>query len=67
MSAVATDPDGLVNRQAAKERNLQRVRQALAYALDVPALLRNLYAGMGKPYGGGLADTDFGYNPTLKP
>jgi peptide/nickel transport system substrate-binding protein len=45
----------------------KRVRQALAYALDVPALIRNLYAGMGKPYSGGLADTDFGYNPTLKP
>jgi peptide/nickel transport system substrate-binding protein len=45
----------------------KRVRQALAYALDVPALIRNLYAGMGKPYGGGLADTDFGYNSALKP
>ncbi|HEX6775752.1 MAG TPA: ABC transporter substrate-binding protein [Methylomirabilota bacterium] len=45
----------------------KRVRQALAYALDVPALIRNLYAGMGKPYSGGLADTDFGYNSALKP
>ena len=45
----------------------KRVRQALNYALDVPALIKNLYAGMGKPYGGGLADTDFGYNPALKP
>jgi peptide/nickel transport system substrate-binding protein len=45
----------------------KRVRQALAYALDVPALIRNLYAGMGKPYSGGLADTDFGQNPALKP
>jgi peptide/nickel transport system substrate-binding protein len=45
----------------------KRVRQALAYALDVPALIRNLYAGMGKPFSGGLADTDFGYNPALKP
>src|SRR6266481_8222613 len=39
----------------------KRVRQALAYALDVPALIKNLYAGMGKPYSGGVADTDFGY------
>jgi peptide/nickel transport system substrate-binding protein len=31
----------------------KRVRQALAYALDVPALIKNLYAGMGKPYSGG--------------
>jgi peptide/nickel transport system substrate-binding protein len=45
----------------------KRVRQALAYALDVPALIKNLYAGMGKPYSGGLADTDFGFNPALKP
>jgi len=45
----------------------KRVRQALAYALDVPALIRNLYAGTGKPYSGGVADTDFGYNPALKP
>jgi peptide/nickel transport system substrate-binding protein len=45
----------------------KRVRQAMAYALDVPALIKNLYAGMGKPYSGGLVDTDFGYNPALKP
>ena len=45
----------------------KRVRQALAYALDVPALIKNLYAGTGKPYSGGLADTDFGHNPSLKP
>jgi len=44
-----------------------RVRQALHYALDVNALIKNLYAGMGKPMSGGLADTDFGYNPGLKP
>jgi peptide/nickel transport system substrate-binding protein len=45
----------------------KRVRQALHYALDVPSLIRNLYAGQGKPFSGGLADTDFGYNPALKP
>jgi peptide/nickel transport system substrate-binding protein len=45
----------------------KRVRQALHYALDVNALVKNLYAGMGKPFSGGLADTDFGYNPSLKP
>ncbi|HTY78150.1 MAG TPA: ABC transporter substrate-binding protein [Candidatus Bathyarchaeia archaeon] len=45
----------------------KRVRQALAYALDVPALIKNLFGGMGKPYSGGLADTDFGFNPALKP
>ena len=45
----------------------RRVRQALHYALDVPALVKNLYAGQGKPYSGGVADTDFGFNPALKP
>jgi peptide/nickel transport system substrate-binding protein len=45
----------------------KRVRQAMHYALDVPAIVRSLYAGMGKPFSGGLADTDFGHNPGLKP
>ncbi len=45
----------------------RRVRQALHYALDVNAIVKNLYAGQGRPFSGGLADTDFGYNPALKP
>jgi peptide/nickel transport system substrate-binding protein len=45
----------------------KRVRQAMTYALDVPAIIKNLYAGMGKPFSGGVADTDFGYNSALKP
>jgi peptide/nickel transport system substrate-binding protein len=45
----------------------KRVRQAMHYGLDVPAIVRSLYAGMGKPFSGGLADTDFGYNAALKP
>lgn len=45
----------------------RRVRQALHYALDVPSIVRNLYAGQGRPFSGGLADTDFGHNPALKP
>ncbi len=45
----------------------KRVRQAMTYALDVPAIVKNLYAGMGKPFSGGVADTDFGYNSALKP
>jgi peptide/nickel transport system substrate-binding protein len=45
----------------------KRARQALHYALDVPSIVRNLYAGQGKPFGGGVADTDFGYNAALKP
>ena len=45
----------------------KRVRQAMHHALDVPAIIRSLFAGLGKPMAGGLADTDFGFNPTLKP
>jgi peptide/nickel transport system substrate-binding protein len=45
----------------------KRVRQALHLALDVDSLIKTLYAGMGKPMSGGLADTDFGYNPALQP
>ena len=45
----------------------KRVRQALHHGLDVNGLIKNLYAGMGKPFSGGLADTDFGYNAALKP
>src|SRR2546426_4077592 len=44
-----------------------RVRQALHLALDVDGLVKNLYAGMGRPMSGGLADTDFRYTPPLKP
>ena len=45
----------------------KRVRQAMHYALDIDSIVKNLYAGQGKPFSGGLADTDFGYNPELKP
>src|SRR4030095_12707348 len=44
----------------------KRVRQALPYAVDVPSIVKNLYAGQGKPFTGGVADTDFGFNPALK-
>src|SRR5437762_5582304 len=45
----------------------KRVRQALHYAMDVQSIVKNLYAGQGRALSGGLADTDFGYNPELKP
>jgi peptide/nickel transport system substrate-binding protein len=47
--------------------NDKRVRQALQYAVDVPAIIRNIYAGQGKPLSGGVADVDFGHNPAIKP
>jgi len=45
----------------------RRVRQAMHHALDVQSIVKNLYAGQGKPFSGGLADTDFGHNTALKP
>ena len=45
----------------------KRVRQALHHALDVNAIIKNLYAGQGRPMSGGLADTDFGHNAALSP
>jgi peptide/nickel transport system substrate-binding protein len=45
----------------------KRVRQALHYAMDIDSIVKNLYAGQGTPFTGGLATTDFGYNPALKP
>jgi peptide/nickel transport system substrate-binding protein len=45
----------------------KRVRQALHHALDMNAIIKGIYAGYGKPYSGGVADTDFGFNPALKP
>jgi peptide/nickel transport system substrate-binding protein len=45
----------------------KRVRQALHYAMDIQSIVKNLYAGQGRTMSGGLADTDFGYNPALRP
>jgi peptide/nickel transport system substrate-binding protein len=45
----------------------KRVRQALHYATDIPGIIKNLFAGQGRPFTGGVADTDFGFNPALKP
>jgi len=45
----------------------KRVRQALAYASTCPRSSRTSTRALGKPYSGGVADTDFGYNPALKP
>ena len=47
-------------------RSDKRVRQALHSAMDIQSIVKNLYAGQGRPMSGGVADTDFGYNPALK-
>jgi len=43
------------------------VRQALQYAVDVNAIIKNIYAGQGKPIAGSVADVDFGHNSAIKP
>jgi peptide/nickel transport system substrate-binding protein len=45
----------------------RRVRQALHYGVDAASIVRNLFGNQGKLMSGMLADTDFGYNPNLKP
>jgi peptide/nickel transport system substrate-binding protein len=43
------------------------VRQALALALDRPAMLRNLYFGAGTPAAGPIAPASWAFDPNLKP
>src|SRR5713101_2630523 len=47
-------------------RMAQMGSQILPARLTTDEGVKNLYAGTGKPYSGGLADTDFGHNPALK-
>ena len=45
----------------------KRVRQAIAYAIDQKSVIDNLFRGLAVPTGQGVASTDFGYNPAIKP
>ncbi len=45
----------------------KRVRQAIAYAIDQKSIIDNLFRGLAAPTGQGVASTDFGYNPAIKP
>jgi peptide/nickel transport system substrate-binding protein len=44
-----------------------KVRQALNYAVDKDKIVRDLYQGYAIPIGSGIPNTDFGYNPRIKP
>jgi peptide/nickel transport system substrate-binding protein len=44
-----------------------KVRQALNYAVDKDKIIKELYKGYGIPIGSGIPNTDFGYNPKIKP
>jgi peptide/nickel transport system substrate-binding protein len=45
----------------------KRVRQALNYAVDVEAIIRQLYAGRGTRIAGPIPQHAVGYDPDLKP
>ena len=44
-----------------------KVRQALNYAVDKDKIIKELYNGYAIPIGSGIPNTDFGYNPAIKP
>lgn len=43
------------------------VRQALAYAIDVEAIIKSVHQGVGKQMAGPINELVFAYNPDLKP
>jgi peptide/nickel transport system substrate-binding protein len=45
----------------------KRVRQALNYAVDKGKIIKDLFGGYAIPIGSGIPNTDFGYNPDIKP
>ncbi|MFN8534146.1 MAG: ABC transporter substrate-binding protein [Dehalococcoidia bacterium] len=45
----------------------KRIRQAIAYAIDKEAIIKELYAGAGKPASQQVGEDGFGYNPNLRP
>jgi peptide/nickel transport system substrate-binding protein len=45
----------------------RRVRQALNYAIDKEAIIKELYAGAGKLTAQQVGEDGFGYNPDLRP
>jgi peptide/nickel transport system substrate-binding protein len=44
-----------------------RVRQALNYAVDKEKIIRELYKGYAIPAASGVPNTEFGFNPRIKP
>jgi peptide/nickel transport system substrate-binding protein len=56
----------LINAQKGPLANA-KVRQALNYAVDKDKIIKELYKGYAIPIGSGIPNTDFGYNPAIKP
>ena len=45
----------------------RRVRQAINYAIDKEAIIKNTLNGYGKPLGASVVPEAFGYDPNIKP
>ena len=43
------------------------MRQALNYAVNKDKIIKELYSGYAIPIGSGIPNTDFGFNPGIKP
>ena len=56
----------LINAQKGPLANT-KVRQALNYAVDKDKIIKELYNGYAIPIGSGIPNTDFGFNPGIKP
>ena len=56
----------LINAQKGPLANT-KVRQALNYAVDKNKIIKELYNGYAIPTGSGIPNTDFGFNPAIKP
>ncbi len=56
----------LINAQKGPLANA-KVRQALNYAVDKDKIVKELYKGFAVPVGQGVPNTDFGFNPQVKP
>ncbi len=56
----------LINAQKGPLANT-RLRQALNYAVDKDKIIKELYNGYAIPIGSGIPNTDFGFDPSIKP
>lgn len=56
-----------INVTKDKPTNDVRVRQALAYAMDLPSIIETIYQGIGTQMTGPINELIFGYNPDLEP
>jgi peptide/nickel transport system substrate-binding protein len=56
----------LINAQKGPLANT-KVRQALNYAVDKDKIIKELYRGYAIPAAVGIPNTDFGFNPRIKP